>query len=111
MEATMKINTMALAAGTKVWFIRTPEELAEMERRDVESGNRLDSAGEPRLYSQVGQTTLTEDTIVLVTKRSKVEWPTWHRKPKHLTEGIITPSLVPRGQLGATPHTRILFVR
>lgn len=83
-------------AGTWFWYIRTQEELDQMAARDRESGDVLDAAGEPRLYAKVGSRMFKEATIVAVTRRRKVPWPHWTRKPKYLVEGLATVGGVPR---------------
>lgn len=83
-------------AGSPFWYIRTQEELDRLVARDRESGNVLDSAGEPRLYSKIGAAKFNDTTLVAITRKRNVPWPHWTRKPKHLMEGLATVSGAPQ---------------
>jgi hypothetical protein len=109
MEAKMKTDTMTLNAGTTVWYLRNPEDIEAQRARDIANGRTMTDDGETILYSKVGSFRLKEDTIIIVTKRSKIEWPTWSRKPKHLTEGLIPTSVIPPGAV--TAYNKVLFQR
>lgn len=90
------MDTVVAPKGSTYWYILTPEQVRAMEEHDVATGNRLDSAGEPRLYSRVSGGRFPADTVVTITKRRGVEWPTWNRKPKYLCEGLATIDGIPR---------------
>ena len=85
----MKNEVVTLSAGTRVYFVRTPQDIEAERLRDIASGHTMTCDGETILYSSIASATLPRDTSITITKKSKVEWPTWTKKPKRLTEGLL----------------------
>jgi len=89
-------EAVVLPGGTRFYYIKTEDELRAEREADVATGQVLDSAGEPRLYSKIASSRFTEDTLATVTRRRGLEWPHWNKKPAHLVEGLATIRDVPR---------------
>lgn len=92
----MGSDTIVARKGTTYYYVLTEEQVRALEEYDTRTGDTLDSAGEPRLYSQVTSGCFQTDTPVAITKRRNVQWPTWRNKPKYLCEGVATIDGVPR---------------
>lgn len=81
---------------TVYWYRRTLEELDAIQQRDAVAGRFTDSAGETIIYSVIGANKTSEDIVGIVTRLKEIEWPTWHKKPKHAIECIVSISGLPR---------------
>lgn len=89
-------ETVVVPGGTRFYYIKSEGELRAEQEADVATGRVLDSAGEPRLYSNIASSRFTEDTPATITRRRGLEWPHWNKKPAHLVEGLATIRGVPR---------------
>lgn len=83
-------DVIILPAGTDVWWTKSPQEIEAEYQRNAASGRFLDSAGESILVSSVSHQRLQTPTFALVTKLRDVSWDHWTRRPKRLTEALIT---------------------
>lgn len=96
----MANETVVARKGSTYYYLLTEAQVKAIREHDVATGNALDSAGEPRIYSRVSSGCFQSDTPVAITKRRGVQWPTWTNKPKHLCEGVAT--------IDGSPHVIML---
>lgn len=105
MTTTTKLDrhVVALPAGTRVWVKHTEAEIEAMREDDRRAGRWCTDDGETILYPHVGSVHLEADTVVTITRRTKVAWDHWTKKPVRLTEGFA--SFQHRG----VSHTRVVL--
>lgn len=89
-------DAVIVPKDTVYWYRRSLEELDAVQQRDAAAGRFTDSAGETIIYSVIGSGRLSEDLVGIVTRLKDIKWPTWHKKPKHAIECIVTISGLPR---------------
>ena len=92
MKATLKRgDTVTLTHNSNTWVLRTPEELALLEKRDRDAGRWHDDAGEPILYGPYtclmgspSDRDFAPFSVTLKVTSLRPKWVHYTRRPKGL---------------------------
>lgn len=88
LKKNMKVGQkLVLPPGTRVWVVKSWDDIKAEKEEDRKTGRWHDEGGEPILCGRYSGATLAEVGLVGVTTKKPV-WDHWRKKPSFLIGGF-----------------------